>query len=239
MDDARATCSALLAALRERADPANVAGMARYGISSEGTLGVTVAEARALVKEACAGRRREGAWRHEVAACLWDSGVHEARIMAAIVDEPSLVTREQAEAWALDVDSWDVCDQLCSNLLRRSPHAWELAHGWAAREELFVKRAAFVLAAQLAVHAKDAPSEEFVPLLALVRRESGDGRPMVRKGVEWALRAIGKRGGRLADEALALADELAASPERAARTTGRNAARELREKAAATRARRG
>src|SRR5713226_718138 len=124
------TASELVAALRAQANPENVAGMARFGINAEGTLGVSVAEIRKLAKRA--GRS------HETALELWASGIHEARILATIVDEPARVTRRQMEAWARDFDSWDVCDQACMNLFWRTPEAWDLAAKWARAKPEFV-----------------------------------------------------------------------------------------------------
>ena len=118
------TAPEILAALRAQANPENVAGMARYGISTDGTLGVPVVVIRRLARKA--GRD------HELAAELWDSGIHEARILATIVDEPERVTRRQMDQWARDFDSWDVCDQACQNLFRYTPFAWEMAAKWAA-----------------------------------------------------------------------------------------------------------
>lgn len=219
----------LLEELRRRGDPANVEGMARFGISSAGTLGVSMKDVRALGRDALRDRRRDGAYRHELAACLWASGLHEARILSTIVDDPALVTPDQALAWARAVDSWDVCDQLCLNLLRKTGFVRELVPGWTAAPEEFVRRAGFVLIATLAVHDKDAPDAQFEAFLELVPEGASDDRPMVHKAANWALRQVGKRGGALHRSALTLALELAESGERNVRWVGRDAARELRQ----------
>jgi 3-methyladenine DNA glycosylase AlkD len=179
------TARAALARLHSLADPGSRAGMERFGIRAKKTLGVCMPKLRALAREC--GRD------HDLAARLWESGLHEARILASLVDEPDRVTEEQAEQWAADFDSWNLCDQCCMNLFRRLPFARSLAVAWSARGEEFVKRAGFALMATLAVHdakSNDAVFEEF---LALVERESTDGRNFVRKAVNWALRQIGKR----------------------------------------------
>ncbi|MGD0777217.1 MAG: DNA alkylation repair protein [Candidatus Solibacter sp.] len=183
------TAPEIVAALRARANPKNVAGMARYGISTAGTLGVPVAEIRRLARQA--GRS------HSLAAELWASGIHEARILATIVDEPSCVTRRQMNLWARDFDSWDVCDQACQNLFRYTPFAWTMAARWAAARPEFVRRAGFALMAGLAVKANAAPDEAFEALLPLIAAAATDPRNLVKKAVNWALRAIGKRNPRL------------------------------------------
>jgi 3-methyladenine DNA glycosylase AlkD len=221
----------ILDRLRTQADPANVEGMARYGISAKGTLGVPVPAVRAIAKQlrAAAGRGDAGlVARHDVAAELWGSGVHEARILAAFVDVPALVDRAQAERWVLDVDSWDVCDQTCSNLFDRTDFAYELAAEWPQRDEEFVRRAGFVMMAALAVHDKAATDEAFLAMLPLIERHSTDERNFVKKAVNWALRQIGKRDLALNRAAIDVAARLSSSEDRTAKWIGRDAERELR-----------
>ena len=217
----------ILEQLGANADPANAAGMARYGISAAGTLGVTMPVLRGIAKELRPDRKADAAGAHALAGELWASGVHEARILAALVDGPGLVTREQAESWAADLDSWDVCDQLCGNLLDKTPWAADLAREWAGREEPFVKRAGFVLMTQLAVHDKGAPDALFLGFLELVEREAHDDRNFVKKAVDWALRQIGKRNGDLHAAAVATALRLRDSGSKAARWVASDALREL------------
>jgi 3-methyladenine DNA glycosylase AlkD len=220
----------ILDELRAQADPKNVEGMERYGISAEGTLGVSMptirTAARDLKREAGRGDAAE-AYRHELAGELWGSGVHEARILAALVDVPSLVTREQMEAWVIEIDSWDVCDQVTSNLFDKTPWAYELTSVWTERDEEFVKRAGFVLMAALAVHDKTGPDESFLEMLPIIERRATDERNFVKKAVNWALRQIGKRSIELNAAAVDVAARLAESEDRAARWVGKDAYREL------------
>jgi 3-methyladenine DNA glycosylase AlkD len=214
------TAPDIVAALRAYADPKNVAGMARYGISTNGTLGVPMPVIRGLARQA--GRS------HSLAAELWASGIHEARILATIVDEPARVTRRQMNRWARDFDSWDVCDQACQNLFRYTPFAWTMAAGWAGARREFVRRAAFALMAGLAVKAKDAPDEDFEALLRLIAAAATDERNLVKKAVNWALRAIGKRNPQLRRTAIATAENIRSLDSPAARWIAADALRELR-----------
>jgi 3-methyladenine DNA glycosylase AlkD len=231
-----AAAAALLARLRAMASPANVAGMARYGISTVGTLGVTVAATRALAREL---RRDlpEPKARHQVAAALWRSGVHEARILASLVDEPGLVTQAQAERWARDLDSWDVCDLLMNNLLRSCPDAAALAARWTEREEPFVRRAGFVRLAARAVHDREASDADLAPLLSACERAAGDDRAPVKKAVSWALRQVGKRSLPLREAALAAAARIRAQGSRSARWIASDVTRELSDPAQVARIR--
>jgi 3-methyladenine DNA glycosylase AlkD len=208
----------VLARLRALADPARLEGMARYGMGGGETLGVTVAELRALAREL--GRS------HALAAGLWDSGVHEARILASLVEEPAGVDARQLDEWAAGFDSWDVCDQVCQNLVRHTPLAWEKALAWSARPETFVKRAGFAVMAGLAVADKRSDDDRFEPFLRAVAERADDDRPLVRKGASWALRQIGKRSPGLRTRAVETARELRSGGP-GARWVGADVLREL------------
>ncbi len=153
------------------ARPDNVAGMARYGINPEGTLGVSMPLLRAAAGQLRPLRRSDPGLVHATAAHLWDSGVHEARILAGLVDIPALVTEAQADAWVADLDSWDTCDQL-QKLFVPTPFAYAKAVEWAGSPEVFVKRAGFVLMATLAVHDKAAPDAAIIAFLPVVEAEA-------------------------------------------------------------------
>ena len=211
--------AAILRELEALGNPVNVAGMARYGIRSAQVLGVPAPVVRARAK--ALGRN------HELAAALWQTGVLEARLMAALVDEPAKVTRGQMEAWARDFDSWALCDGACSILFDRTPFAVEKAHAWSRRRAEYVKRAGFVLMAALAVHDKRAPDEVFRDFLPVIERESGDERNFVKKAVNWALRQVGKRNAALHVAAIETCGRLRASRLRSARWIAADALREL------------
>jgi 3-methyladenine DNA glycosylase AlkD len=210
----------------------NRSGMARYGINVENAYGVSVYELRRLAKRL--GRD------HALALDLWQTGNHEARVLASMVDDPASVTPAQMQAWVAQFDSWDVCDQVTSNLFEKTPWAYDKVREWSASEDEWIKRAAFATAAALAVQDKKAADEPFVVILELVRREAGDGRNFVKKAVNWALRNIGKRNPALhaaaiesAEAILASAETLAAADRRSpaarsARWVARDALRELR-----------
>jgi 3-methyladenine DNA glycosylase AlkD len=212
-------CEHILERLKSLANAENVAGMARFGINPEKTLGISVPVLRKMAREI--GRD------HALAQELWSSGVHEARILAALIDDPRLVTEAQMDAWAADFDSWDVCDQCGANLFDKTELAYRKAVEWAARDEEFVKRAGFALMAALAWHDKRAPDEAFLAFLPVIKRESVDGRNFVRKAVNWALRTIGKRNAALNIRAIATAEEIQATGSKPARWVAADALREL------------
>lgn len=214
----------ILNELRQHSNPENVKGMARFGIQSSNAFGVSMPFLRGLAKQI----KNDSALARE----LWDSGFHEARILACLVMDPNDATPELLEEWVKDFDSWDVCDQCCLNLFRRTPFAYEKVWEWSAREEEYVKRAGFVLLATLAVHDKKAPNSQFEAFLPLIAREAHDARNFVKKAVNWALREIGKRNDTLNAKVLEFAQELAQRPEASARWIARDAIRDITSEAA-------
>ena len=212
-------CGEVLNILKKLGDPRNVEGMARFGIKPAVALGVPKPALRKLAKDL--GQD------HHLARQLWASGVHEARVLASMVDDPKKVTGAQMEAWANDFDNWDICDQCCMNLFWRTAFAHEKAEEWSANSREFVKRAGFVLMASLAVHDKKTSDSKFERFLSGIEREAVDDRNFVRKAVNWALRQIGKRNAGLRQKAIEVALELQQAEPKSARWIGSDALREL------------
>lgn len=214
-----ANVATVLAELQRLANPTNVAGMARFGIVGKKLLGITTVQLRAIAKRI--GRN------HELAEELWSSGIFEARILAAFIADPKRLTRRQANVWAKDFECWADCDGLCLHLFRKTPFAHELAVAWSKRREELVKRAGFTMMATLAVHDKAASNEVFRSYLRRVDEEASDERHNVKKGVNWALRQIGKRNLILNREAIRTAKRIQKLDSKAARWIASDALREL------------
>lgn len=215
-------CEQIVKKLKSLYNLVNVAGMARFGINPNNTFGVSIPTLRKMAKET--GRN------HPLAQELWKSGIHEARILAGFVDNPKDVTEEQMEIWVKDFDSWDVCDQVCSNLFDKTPYAYKKAVEWSKRKEEFVKRAGFVLMAALSVHDKKAKDDEFIKFLSIIKREAPDDRNYVKKAVNWALRQIGKRNSTLNKKAIETTKEIQELASKSARWIASDAIKELTSK---------
>ncbi len=220
----------VLERLKNKAKPDQLEGMARYGIAIERRLGVSVPELRKLA--------RETGQSHELALELWQTGIAEARILAAMVDDPDKLTEEQMEDWVKDINSWDVCDQVCMNLFEKSPLVLKKINDWSNREEEFVKRTAFSLVACLAWHDKKGGDEKFFGLLTIIKQSATDERNFVKKAVNWALRNIGKRNRNLNKAAIDTAKEIQQTNSKAARWIAADAIRELESEAVHRRLRR-
>ena len=212
-------CNDVLEKLKTLSDPKVVEGMARFRINPENTYGVSIPNLRRIAKEVGVD--------HALAQQLWVSGIHDARILASMIDDPKIVTEEQMESWVKDFDSWDVCDECCMNLFVKTRFAYQKASEWSSNDKEFIKRAAFVLMACLAVSDKKAVDIKFEPFFPLIKREAGDNRNFVKKAVNWALRQIGKRNLNLNKRAIEIAKEIQRMDSRSARWIASDAIREL------------
>jgi 3-methyladenine DNA glycosylase AlkD len=217
---ARERCRALIARMEQIGSPRDAGRLSYWGIQAARAYGLSAPQMHALAREA--GRD------HALALELWQSGVHEARHIAALTADPALVTESLMEKWARDFASWDVVDTCCCYLFIHTGHGWKMAVAWSRRKEEFIKRAGFSTMAYLAIHDKTAPDAKFLALLPIIEREAGDERNFVRKAVNWALRQIGKRNLRLNRSAIAAGERIRRQDSRSARWIAADALRELR-----------
>ena len=209
----------ILEKLKSKSRKDQLEGMARYGIKIDKRLGVSIPEIRKIAKDF--GKH------HETALDLWNTGFDDAKITAAMIDEPEKVTENQMDEWVKEIDSWDVCDQICMNLFDKTPYAWKKIIDWSKRDEEFVKRTAFSLLACLAWHDKKADDNKFIEYFPIIKRNSTDERNYVKKAVSWSLRHIGKRNLNLHKKALKLANEIKQIDSKTAKWIGSDAIKDL------------
>ncbi len=205
--------------LKKLGDPVNLKGMGRYGINTDKAFGVKIPLLRQMAKT----YKND----HSLALKLWETGYHEARLIAIFIDDPKLVTEEQMENWVLDFNSWDICDQACSNLFDKTPFGYKKALEWATRDEEFVKRAGFAMMAMLAVHDKKASDDQMTQFFPFIEKSASDKRNFVKKAVNWALRQIGKRNMALNLEAIVIASRIKEQEAASAKWIATDALKEL------------
>jgi len=186
-------------------------GMRRYAIVADSAFGVSMKDMQALAKTL--GRDQA------LAEALWATGQYEARMTACYVGEPDKITAARMEAWCRAFDNWAIADTACFALFDRTPHA-------CSRDE-FVKRAGFALLWGLTVHDKEAPDARYLEGLEFIESQAVDERHWVKKAVNMALRATGKRNRALNAAAIKVAKRLAASTDPGPRWIGKDALREL------------
>ena len=213
----------VLKKLKAKARSDQLGGMARYGIVIEKRLGVSVPEMRKIARDL--GKD------HALALELWKTGIPDAMIVSSMIDEAEKVTEDQMEEWVKDINSWDVCDQVCMNLFEKVPIVRKKIMDWSEREAEFVKRTAYSLVACLSWHDKKAEDEVFIKLFAVIKRGATDERNFVKKAVNWALRNIGKRNLNLNKAAIDAAREIQGLDSKAARWIASDAIRELESEA--------
>ena len=206
-------------------NPKNIEGMRRFGINSAQMYGINIPVLRKMAKSI--GKDTE------LALELWETGIHEAQILASMVAKPSEISENLMEKWVKDFDSWGICDQVCTNLFRKTGFAYKKIFEWAEREEEYVKRAGFVMMTVYALDNKNLDDETANSFFALIKSKARDERNFVKKAVNWALRQIGKNNLRLNKLAIRCAEELLQEqPDfRSAKWIAKNALNELKSKA--------
>jgi len=205
--------------LKQNSNASHLEGMKRYAINNSKALGVSMPKVRALAKEI----KKD----HALSLELWDTGIHECRILASMIGDPKLVTPQQMDKWVADFNSWDVCDQVCGNLFDRTEFVIDKAIEYSAAKAEYTKRAGFVLMAEFAVHNKKAADEAFFQFFPIIEREVWDDRNFVKKALNWALRQIGKRNKPLCEMAITTAERIVQQNSKSAKWIAKDALAEL------------
>jgi 3-methyladenine DNA glycosylase AlkD len=214
------TAASVTRELKKLADPKVRAKLAYFGVNAPKAYGISAPVLHTFARHI--GRNQP------LAEELWSTGVHEARILAALIGEPDKITAAQMERWVRDFSSWDVVDTACCYLYAQAKPAWDKVHEWSNRRAEFEKRAAFSLAAYLSYKDKSAEDAQFERFLSVIECEAYDERNFVRKAVNWALRNIGKRNLHLNRAAILCAERIRQQNSRAARWIAADALRELK-----------
>lgn len=173
----------------------------RFGINTERAVGTPVTKLREIAKKITKPNQ-------PLADELWKSGVHEARILAAMLANPATITRTQLNKWVADLNSWDICDACACHLFSKVKNPIALAEKWIKKEDEFVRRAGFATLCFLAMPRAKTKDEDLIKLLPLVKIHAADPRPMVFKAVNWTLRSFGKKNSQLTPYAVACAYEI-------------------------------
>ncbi len=222
MENAESQLSKVVTQLKSQARPETLPSLSKFGVNTEKAFGISIPVLRKIAKD----HKQD----HLLAIELWKTEIHEARILASMIDDPAKVQENQMDEWVKDFNSWDLCDQVCLNLFRKTAFAYEKAIVWTEEQDEFVRRAGFVLIATLAVHDKIADDERFSEVFPLLEKHSLDERNFVKKAVNWALRQIGKRNEKLKQEAITVAERIKSKDSKAAKWIANNALLKLRKK---------
>jgi 3-methyladenine DNA glycosylase AlkD len=140
-----------LAELRAAGDPARAEGAAAYHKAQRPYLGVRVPEIDAMAKDWRAKLTLDA--RVALAAGLWDSDIHEAKIAAAKLLTQARIRPDEAvwhliASWAPGFDAWAVADHACNAGGRRlvaDPARIDEVEAWTRHDNMWIRRAALVI----------------------------------------------------------------------------------------------
>lgn len=209
----------IIAELEKQKNPKNLKGMSNFGINTENALGISITTLRKIAKSIGLNT--------DLAIELWNVGYHESRILASMITDPKNVDKKLIETWVNDFNSWDLCDQCCNNLFRKTVFAIDYTFEWTESEREYVKRAGFVLIAVLSVHSKTITNRDFQKYFPIILKHSVDERNFVMKAVNWSLRQIGKRNLELNLEAIRIAENMSKHDSKSAKWIAKNALQEI------------
>ena len=216
--------SDIIGLIESQKNSKTIESIASFGINVTNAYGIPIPFLRSIAGQIGKGN---GENNHLLVQQLWNSGIHELRILSSMIEDPDRITESQMDEWVGEFNSWDICDQCCGNLFSKSKYAFKKAMEWSGRKEEFVKRAGFVLMATVSIHDKNTGDTEFIKFLSIIKNNSTDNRNFVKKAVNWALRQIGKRNCMLNKKAIETANEILQINSRHAKWIASNAIKEL------------
>ena len=142
-----------------------------------------------------------------MAAALRGSGVHDARVLAAMIDDPMASTIDSLESWCAEVDDRVEADAL-ARFVARTPHAARLAREWTEDRSEWPAAIGWTVLAVLAPTDPSLASEDLLDALEAIERTIHDRPNQVRHAMNNALIAIGMRDEDLRDRTLEAADRI-------------------------------
>ena len=205
--------------LKKNANPKNILGMKHFGIQGKNMLGISVTFLRKFAKKIPKN--------HKLALELWNTGIHEVKMLASMIDIVDMVSEKQMDKWVSDFDSWDICDGTCMNLFCHTPFVDKKIYEYAKNNKEYIRRTAFTLIACLASKKHTLKDKDLIKYFDLIEKYSNDERNFVKKSVNWALRQIGKRNIYLNKKAIKLAEKIKKQNTKSARWIANNALSEL------------
>ncbi len=214
------TLKHILDDLHSIANPEYVSKMEYFGIKGGKALGIKNAILKPYAKTI--GRNQE------LACQLWDVPIHEAKLLAIWIAESKNFTEKIAEKWVSESYSWDLIDSIGMKIMPKVPFAYSKIAVWSMREPEYEKRMAFATIVGVTQHHKKEPDETMAEFLPIIERESWDERNFVKKGINWALRTIGKRSMNLNKLAIESAERIKKQGTKAASWIAADALRELK-----------
>lgn len=196
--------------LQARSDPAKAAEMAAYHKADRPYLGVPVPEIANLTD----GWRAELSLddRIALAASLWQSNIHEARIAAAKLLTQARIRPDHAAwdlivSWVPDFDAWAIADHASiagQKRLVADPSRIDTVEAWVTSPHMWTRRAALVMT--LPWTKQNFPKEQDLAIRARVLGWCATLAPdrdwFIQKAVAWWVRDLSKHDANAAQDFL-------------------------------------
>jgi 3-methyladenine DNA glycosylase AlkD len=210
----------VLGRLQALANPEKVIFKAKkFGIQTERSLGIYHKDLKELAKLV---EKND-----DLALALFDTGIHEARLLCSKLFNPKNITPTLIDHWVAVFDNWEICDSFCMSFIGQSDCAYAKIFELKHQTTEFQKRATFTLMVGYHFGHKKAANSDFEAFIPLIVQAASDERNFVKKAVNWALRTIGKRNVDLQALAITTAQELLRTEHKPAHWIAKNAIREL------------
>ncbi|WP_028042538.1 DNA alkylation repair protein [Candidatus Stoquefichus massiliensis] len=158
---------------------------------------------------------------------LWNTEYHEAKLLAVFIYDYHIMTYQKIESLIFTVDSWDLCNFLCKNLIIKVKGYENFISHWVKSEKTYVKRAGFVLIGSHIIYDSNISEKTMINYLSYIIEYSNDSRIYVKKAIVYALKEIGKKDFYYNEKAILVSYELIQSSNKDQQWVGRNALKEL------------
>jgi 3-methyladenine DNA glycosylase AlkD len=179
------TAEQIVSDIKNLANAKSIEVWAKAGIITDNCYGVGLTKLKLIARDI----RKQ----HELALELWDSGIHEARLLSTMIEDGKMISSEQIDKQILDINSWDLADKYCENVISRTPFMFEKIEKWLEHPNQLIKRSAFMLISIHAKKHKKLDDKYFEDILVLIEQKLQFEKNLVRDGMNQALIAIGSR----------------------------------------------
>jgi 3-methyladenine DNA glycosylase AlkD len=210
----------VLLQLEKLGDPEVKKTKERFAINPKKSYGIFLKDLKAFAKQIGPN--------DDLALQLFDTGIYEAMILCSKMYNRDNITDQLMEKWIKMFDNWEICDTFCMGLFGKSAFAVAKALEWSGYEAEYQKRAGFVCMVSYAFTHKHATNEEIRQFFPIMIEQASDERAYVMKGINWALRQVGKRNPDLYKEAIEVANEILRIGSKPARWIAEDALRQLK-----------
>lgn len=186
--------------LKDLSDEKTVAIWGRLGMPTKNYYGVSLSRLRQYAKDIGCN--------HKLALSLWKTNVHDARLLAAMIEDPKEVTENQIETWLRQADFWDITDKIATEVLSKTEFSFSKIKPWMRERNEYFRRTSWVLIDSYARRPEKIENSEFEDYLNQISKTINRETDWVKEAMLYALISIGKRNSQLHQKAINTATRL-------------------------------